>query len=590
MDFTFNLYAIVLIFFGALALLLSYYIYKKEGGAVRIFGLLMLSSAIWSLGYGFELASPILEQAKLFVNIEYLGISTIPLNWLLFCLKLSGKERWYKQKINISIQIAIAVIVTLVVWTNDLHHLHFKGFHMDTTGEFPMLALEMGPSYWIFTIYFYLLLGIGSYLLITTFRKSDPIYKKQNYSIIVAAFIPWIANLAYFFGFRPFVDLDITPFSFIITVFLISISIYRFKLFDILPVAREKALELMQDGFAILDSKNRIIDYNSAFRKYLLDFKENKIMGAQIELLFPNQQKLLALVNERQSGKIELKVQNSAGSFDLEAEIKTLNENHLKLNSEAVIIKLQDLTTLREEALKSKAQTEELQQLNQLKDRIFSIIAHDLRGPLINLSEILKMTSDDMITIEEFKVLAPTLSRDISYTTDLLDNILHWSRSQLKGYGINKVFFDLKSMLVNEINYHLPVAEAKKIQIIQDVFPGEMVYADRLMIQIVVRNILNNAIKFCNENCKIHITAVYKTDGFIELCIEDNGIGMSESFLKKMFNGEGTSTRGTMNEKGTGLGLVICKEFIEKNDGKLILKSEIDKGSSFYIYLPVDVK
>ena len=590
MDFTFNLYSIVLIFFGASALLLSYYIYKKEGGAVRLFGLLMLSSAIWSLGYGFELASPILEQAKFFVNIEYLGISTIPLNWLLFCLKLSGKEKWYKQKINISIQIAIAVIVTLVVWTNDFHHLHFKGFHIDATGEFPMLALEMGPFYWIFTIYFYLLLAIGSYLLITTFRKSDPIYKRQNYSIIIAAFIPWIANLTYFFGFRPFGDLDITPFSFIITVFLISIAIYRFKLFDILPVAREKALELMQDGFVILDGKNRIIDFNSAFRKYLQGFKENEIMGTPIELLFPNQDKLLAIINERGAGKIELKVQNSAGSFDLEAEIKTLNDNKLILNNEAVIIKLQDLTGLREEALKSKSQTEELQQLNQLKDRIFSIIAHDLRGPLINLSEIIKMTSADMITIEEFKILAPTLSRDISYTTDLLDNILHWSRSQLKGYGINKVFFDLKSMLVNEVNYHLPVAEAKKVQIIQDVFPGEMVYADRLMIQIVVRNILNNAIKFCNENCEIHITAVYKTDGFIELCIEDNGVGMSESTLKKMFNGEGSSTRGTMNEKGTGLGLVICKEFIEKNDGKLIVKSELGKGSSFYIYLPVDVK
>lgn len=588
MDFTFNLYAIILIFFGIAALLLSYYIYKKEGGAVRIFSLLILSSAIWSLGYGFELASPILEQAKFFVNIEYLGIASIPLNWLLFCLKLSGEERWYKQKINISIQISIAVIAILVVWTNDLHHLHFKGFHMDATGEFPMLALEMGPSYWIFTIYFYLLLAIGSYLLIVTFSKSDPIYKRQNYSILVATFIPWAANLAYLLGFRPFGDLDITPFAFIATVFLITIAIYRFKLFDILPVAREKALELMQDGFAILDGKNRIIDYNSAFRKHLLDFKANKIMGAPIDLLFPDQKKLIALLNERRSGKIELKVQNSAGSFDLEAEIKTLNENQLQLNSEAIIIKLQDLTALRKEALKSKAQTEELQQLNQLKDRIFSIIAHDLRGPLINLTEIIKMTSDDVITIEEFKVLAPTLSRDISYTTELLDNILHWSRSQLKGYGINKDFFDLKNMLVNEINHHLPVAQAKKIQIIQDVFPGEMVFADRLMIQIVVRNILNNAIKFCHENSKIHITAVYKGDGFIELCIEDNGIGMSDSALKKIFNGAGSSTRGTMNEKGTGLGLLICKEFIEKNDGKLVVKSELGKGSSFYIYLPVD--
>lgn len=590
MDFTFNFYAIVLILFGTTSLFLSYYIYKKEGGAVRYFGIMMFSSAVWSLTYGLELASTTLEQAKFWISIEYIGISTLPITWFLFCLKLSGKEHWYQNKIRLAILIATAVIPTLMVWTNDYHHLHFKGYRMDTTGDFPMVALEMGPSYWIFTVYFYLLMAIGSYLLIVTFRKSDPIYKSQNYSIIIAAFIPWITNISYFLGFRPFGQLDVTPFAFIVTIVLIAIAIYRFKLFDILPVAREKVLELMQDGFVILDSKNRVIDYNPSFRKYITNIKKNKIIGSQIETLFPDHDGLTALIKDRQSGKIELKVENENGSFELEAEIKTLNENQFKLNSEAVIIKVQDLTTLRKEALLFKSQTIELQQLNQLKDRIFSIIAHDLRGPLVNLAQILKMTTDDIITIDEFKVLAPTLNKDISYTTELLENILHWSRSQLKGYGIDKDLFDLKNMLVNEIDYHLPAAEAKNIQIVQDVFPGEMVYADRLMIQIVIRNILSNAIKFCNENCEINITAVYKKEGFIELCIKDNGVGMSDTALKKIFNGENLSTRGTMNEKGTGLGLVICKEFMEKNDGKLLVKSEPGKGSSFCIYLPVDAK
>ncbi len=590
MDFKFNFDAIVLILFGTASLFLSYYIYKKEGGAVRYFGIMMFSSAIWSLTYGLELASPTLEQAKFWINIEYIGISTLPITWFLFCLKLSGKEHWYQNKIRLALLIATAVIPTLMVWTNDYHHLHFKGYSMDTTGDFPMVALEMGPSYWIFTIYFYLLMAIGSYLLIVTFRKSDPIYKSQNYSIIIAAFIPWVTNISYFLGFRPFGQLDVTPFAFIVTIILIAIAIYRFKLFDILPVAREKVLELMQDGFVILDSKNRVIDYNSSFRKYIANIKKNKIIGSQIETIFPYHDGLAALIKDRQSGKIELKVENENGSFELEAEIKTLNENQFKLNSEAVIIKVQDLTTLRKEALLFKSQTIELQQLNQLKDRIFSIIAHDLRGPLVNLAQVLKMTTDDIITIDEFKVLAPNLNKDISYTTELLENILHWSRSQLKGYGIDKDLFDLKNMLVNEINYHLPAAEAKNIQIVQDVFPGAMVYADRLMIQIVIRNILSNAIKFCNENCEINITAVYKKEGFIELCIKDNGVGMSDTALKKIFNGENLSTRGTMNEKGTGLGLVICKEFMEKNDGKLLVKSEPGKGSSFCIYLPVDAK
>ncbi|WP_316792389.1 histidine kinase N-terminal 7TM domain-containing protein [Pedobacter frigoris] len=585
MDFSFNFYSIILTFCGAITLFLSYHVYKKEGGAVRFFGILMLSNAIWALAYGFELATSVLQHAKFFINIEYIGIATLPLNWFLFCLKLSGKEKWYKNKYNLGLLLFFPIVTVLLVWTNKYHHLHYKNYYMDLTGDFPMVHIVPGISYQLFTIYFYTLLAIGSYLLVVKFRKADRIYKKQNYSIIIAAMIPWATNIAYLLGFRPLGNLDLTPFAFIATICLISIAIYRFKLFDILPVAREKVLELMQDGFIVLDSRFRVIDYNLAFKKYIPSVGDNKIIGKHITNLLPDQQSLIDFLNNNHSGKMEMRIQLQNTILDTEADIRFLNEN--QLSSEAIIIKLQDLTALREEALRSKTQADELQRLNHLKDRIFSIIAHDLRGPLVNLSEVLKMTSSGQISNEEFKTLSPALSKDILYTTDLLENILHWSRSQLKGYGINKEYFDLKTLVVNEVTYHLPSAVSKKIGIVQDVFPGALVYADMLMIQIVIRNILNNAIKFCNENCEITLNAVYK-DHFIQLCISDNGIGMSQEIISKLFSGENLSTRGTMNEKGTGLGLVVCKEFMERNGGKLTVTSEVGKGSSFYVSIPVE--
>lgn len=565
---------------------MSYYVYRREGGAVRWFGLMMLSNAIWSLGYGFELASSTLDQMKIFVNIEYIGITTLPLNWLLFCLHLSGKESWYKRTRNIGGLIAVSVITTVLVWTNSYHHLHYKDLYIDRSGEFPMIVIVPGISYKLFTVYFYSILAIGSFLLIVKFRKADPIYKKQNYTVIIAAFIPWAANISYLLGIRPMGNLDLTPFAFIATVFLISIGIYRFSLFDMLPVAREKVLELMQDGFIVLDKHLRVIDYNSAFKKYFKDVRKGGMIGTPIERIFPEREELLQFISQHQSGKIELTVNTDEGWLDLEADIRYLNEN--SLNEEATIIKFQDLTTLRQEAKKSKEQADELQKLNQLKDRIFSIIAHDLRGPLVNLSEVLKMISNDLITIEEFKAISPTLSKDILYTTDLLENILHWSRSQLKGYGLNKEPFDLRNLVINEINYHLPSAATKKIEIIHDVFPGVMVYADMLMIQIVVRNILNNAIKFCSERSTIHITAVYQKDQYILLCIEDTGIGMAPEVVNNLFNGDNYSTRGTMNERGTGLGLVVCKEFMERNEGTITVESELGVGTKFYLRIPVD--
>lgn len=584
MDFTFNAYSYFLIFFGAITLFLSWYAYRRDHGAVRIFGLMMLSNAIWSIAYGFELATSNLANAKIFIDIEYIGITTLPLYWLLFCLKLSGKERWYKRTLNLSVLITVTAVTTILVWTNDYHHLHYRRLFMDTSGEFPMISVEPGISYQIFTTYFYVLLAIGSYLLISTFRKADPIYKRQNYSIIFAAVIPWVTNIAYIFGFRPVGNLDLTPFAFAGSITFIAIAIYRFKLFDVLPVAREKVLHLIQDGFIVIDNQRRIIDYNHALRKYLDEPNSKKIIGTSLEAIFPEQDALFKFLKEHKSGKIELRIESSMGIHDLEADILHLDEN--QLSNDATIIKFQDLTHFKQEALKSQQQTEELKKLNQLKDRIFSIIAHDLRGPLVNLSEVLKMISNDQITIEEFKILSPTLNKDILYTTELLENILHWSRSQLKGYGLNKEYFDLRSMIINEVNYHLPSASSKNVQIIQDVFPGIMVYADMLMIQIVVRNLLSNAIKFCYDGCEIDISSVYRK-GQMMLSIHDNGIGIKEENVKKLFSGENMSTRGTLNEKGTGLGLVVCKEFMERNDGSITVESEFGVGTRFNLFIPV---
>lgn len=363
-----------------------------------------------------------------------------------------------------------------------------------------------------------------------------------------------------------------------------ALAAYRYKLFDVLPVAREKVLDLIQDGFVVIDKQYRIIDYNQALRKYLEEPNSKKIIGSSIESLFPEQDTLFEFLRKHQSGKVEISVESPLGVHDLEADIIYLDDN--QLSNVATVIKFQDLTHFKQQAVRSQQQTEELKKLNQLKDRIFSIIAHDLRGPLVNLSEVLKMISNDQITIEEFKMLSPTLNKDILYTTELLENILHWSRSQLKGYGLNKEYFDLRSMIINEVNYHLPSAESKNVKIIQDVFPGIMVYADMLMIQIVVRNLLSNAIKFCYEGCEIDISSVY-TKGQMMLTIHDNGIGIKEETVKKLFSGENMSTRGTLNEKGTGLGLVVCREFMERNDGAITVESELGVGTRFNLFIPV---
>jgi signal transduction histidine kinase len=584
MDFAFNVYSLTLIFFGSISILLSLYILNNETGAVRWVGWSMLSNAIWSVAYGLELASDTLEQIKILVNIEYIGIVSLPVYWFLLCIAMSGKEVWLRKTGNKILVTIVPAVTLLLVWTNDLHHLHYSQLILDYSGSFPMLKITRGVSYYLFTLYFYILLGIGDIILIQTFRKSDAVYRNQNRVVMIAAMLPWLANICYMVGLRPMANLDVTPFAFLISVAVIFIAIYRFELFDILPVAREKVLELMQDAFVVLDSQNRIIDYNPAFKKYTTALLAGQLVGKNFMDVLPEQNQMLDFLHNHESGKMEMMIETTQGTFDVEVDIRFLNQN--KLIHNAIIIKFQDLTSLRQEALKSKQQADELQKLNQLKDRIFSIMAHDLRGPLLNLGEVLKMTFDDTISAEEFKILAPTLTKDISYTADLLENILHWSRSQLKGYSINREQFDLNKLIVSEISYHVKSATSKKIRISHHLTDKLTVYADLVMMQMVLRNLLSNAIKFCHKGCEIKIIAAPDAQDFVNLQIRDDGVGISEENILRIFSGENVSSRGTQNEKGTGIGLMVCWDFMARNEGTIVVKSVVGEGTVFNLQIP----
>lgn len=584
MDFTLNTYGLVLVFFGSLATLLAFHVYKRGSELIKWFVIMMTASAIWCIAYGLELCSNSLSQAMFFINIEHVGITILPLAWFLFSLSFCNKECWFKKPLNIALTLFMPIATLIMVWTNSWHHLYYKHVELTTNGPFPMLKLTPGIWYYIFIIYFYLLMACGCYLILNKFKTADPVFKKQNYSIVMAALLPWVANVAYRIGIRPLGIIDITPFALILATFLIWLSINRFRLFDIIPIAREKVLELMNDGFVVLDEKYRVIDYNYAFYSYTSLKLDERIIGRAIDEIFITQSVFIENIKAGKSGKIELETSIDDELVYAEAEILFSNES--KVNEPFTIVKLQNLTNAKKDARLAREQSIELEKLNQLKDRIFSIIAHDLRGPLVNLSEVLKMVAFNQISGDEFKEISPSLSKDITYTTDLLENMLHWSRSQLKGFGVQKEFFNVRNIVLNEINYHLPAANLKKINIIHDIFPNEVAYADILMFQIVIRNLINNAIKFCHEGCEIHIFASYQTNQELKICIKDNGIGISNSVLAKLFTSENTSARGTQNEKGTGLGLMICKDFMIRNGGDITVESSLGDGTAFCLTVP----
>ena len=467
-----------------------------------------------------------------------------------------------------------------MVWTNKYHHLHYKSVSVDNSGPFPLLSLETGPWYIVHTIYFYTLLVWGVVLLVNKYRKSDQVFKKQNLTILIAVFIPWVANVMYLFGYRPMGHIDSTPFAFIITMLFLSIGLVRFRLLDIIPIAREKVIEAMNEGLIVTDNQDRVVDLNQEIRK-ILSIEEKKIIGKRLELILPEQPELYELIKARKGGQLQFKLAKS--ELFLEASLTPLFENQHAYSG--LIILIRDITERVEIENKVRLQSDELLAMNKLKDRLFSIISHDLRGPLINLNDIIKMLNEGMITEEEFKSFVPQLSKNIGYTTGLLENLLFWSKSQLQGEVVKPVYFNLKEVSVNILHLFENTIHEKDILIENNIQLTCKVYADKDMVQLVVRNLISNAVKFSKRGGTIKLTT--STEGnYTILCVTDTGVGISETDQRKLFEQETFTTRGTDNEQGTGLGLLLCKDFIEKNGGSIWVESEIGKGSKFCVRIP----
>ena len=162
---------------------------------------------------------------------------------------------------------------------------------------------------------------------------------------------------------------------------------------------------------------------------------------------------------------------------------------------------------------------------------------------------------------------------------------MFWSKSQLQGEVVKPVYFNLKEVSVNILNLFENVIREKEIQVENTIQLTCKVYADKDMIQLVFRNLISNAVKFSRPGGLITLSTTIEGNNTI-LYIEDNGVGISEANQKKLFELETFTTKGTNNEQGTGLGLLLCKDFIEKNKGAIWVESELDKGSKFCIQIP----
>jgi len=258
-------------------------------------------------------------------------------------------------------------------------------------------------------------------------------------------------------------------------------------------------------------------------------------------------------------------------------------ENNSQLHEQNVEIEKQRIT-LAENAVLLNRQARELQDLNNLKNRLFSVIAHDLKSPMYALRNIFQNIEKYDLPAEDVKAMVPEVMKDLNYTTTLMENLLQWAKCQMQTLDVSLTAVNMRDV-ANEVFGHLKSqAELKNIRLVNNIRKNAMVEAQQDMIQLVLRNLVSNAIKFTPENGCVQI-GVEDGDDVLEVFVKDSGIGLSTANLDKISHNEYFTTRGTSAEKGTGLGLMLCKEFLAKNNGTLHITSEEGLGSRFSFML-----
>jgi signal transduction histidine kinase len=226
---------------------------------------------------------------------------------------------------------------------------------------------------------------------------------------------------------------------------------------------------------------------------------------------------------------------------------------------------------------------------NQQKDKLFSIIAHDLKGPLNSLKGLMDLLKENKLPESEIRSMMAELSRNVGYSSELVGNLLFWASSQLDGIVITPIVLPMRQMMDEIIAIYARQAADKNISFSNEIDPDATAFADPDMTQVIFRNLLSNAIKFCRAGDRITINSKLRDGKFIEICVADTGIGIREDVLEKIRRKESVTTYGTAKEKGTGLGMLLCREFAEANHGKFRVDSEWGKGSWFYFTIPLAV-
>lgn len=588
MDFQFVPYSVLAVISAGIALFLAFVIWQRRPGqGVYPFVILMLALALWCVMNFGEQNSRTLVGKLTFLRFAYIGILTIPAAWFVFIKAYIGQDKWLTRQrlLLLSIEPLIVWVLILTSASNDLYWSRFDLALMD---NYVVTDTDTGVLFWVHAAYTYILLLVSAIILFRAFLRSPELFKGQMTFLLIGSFAPWIANALYITGNSPLPEsVDLTPIAFTITGLSVGWSLYRFRLLDIVLVARESIIEKMNDAVFVLNEGGYILDANRATLR-LLNKAANDVIGQPAESVLQNQKGLVDQYRRAEiaQDEITLPIGDELHYFDM--AISPLYNQHYQVMGR--IVSLHDITPLKQLNQQLEAAREAASQLAKQKAEFLATMSHELRSPLnaiIGYSEIMVEELSEPLSPKTHKMVK-RVHENGKQLLDLINDILDLSKLESGYFQVDAKAFaciDLADDVLSQMNV---LAEKKGLKLelkIAEDFP-ETIIGDAGRIKQILINLISNAIKF-TEQGKVSLNVLRENQTMVfEVC--DTGKGIPAESLDKIFEEfSQVDSSSEHRHESTGLGLSIVKKLLTAMQGSISVESVLGEGSTFRVRLPL---
>ena len=538
---------------------------------------LMVAASLWAFCDAVETVAPEMSTKILASKISHIGIQAVAVLFLIFVLRYTRRDEWLTHGRVAALWIMPAITV-LMVFTNEWHHLIWQSVEIVMLPTGPDTFYVHGLFFWLSTAYNYLLLVVGTVLLLETLRYERDVYRKQSAILIAAVTVPWLGNVLYLSSFNPLPGLDWTSLAFIVTGVLVAYAIFMLRLFDLVPVARNVLIERMSDALLVTDSHNRVVDANPAARQLLAD--QGNLVGKPLgQALGQDATSLLAGDLQETHGVIRLQ---NHGPHGLDALCTPLLDEKGKLNGRLIV--LRDIT----ERLHME---QELRRSEEHYRSFLAMVSHELRTPLtgiLGMAEAMQANVYGPLNERQVRSLS-VIEQSGRHLAAVINDMLDLSRIQAGTLELHLAVCSVDELGAASIAAIHDEAQRKQQEVDYAIdVPDLRVCVDVRRFEQVLVNLLSNAVKFTPVGGRLGLQIGPREDA-VAFRVWDRGIGIEPDLQAQLFR---PFTQGDERLSraygGAGLGLALVQRLVSLHGGSVRVESEPGQGSQFFVLLPYE--